>query len=120
MMNTRYFNRLIWAIIMIAFLGCENHSVPQKTVADTAVYYENPVFEPTFADPTIIKTDSGFYAYATEDYWENKDHLVAIIHSDDLVDWDYTGDAFTTKPSWKQGGIWAPNVFIYDGHYFML
>jgi arabinan endo-1,5-alpha-L-arabinosidase len=99
--------------------SCEKHAVPRKSASDTLVYYENPVFEPTFADPTIIATGEGFYAYATEDFWENKEHLVAIIHSSDLVDWNYIGDAFTEKPNWKQGGIWAPNVFTYDGRYFM-
>ena len=100
--------------------GCENASDPKKQVEDTLTYYTNPVFIPTFADPTLIKADDGyFYAYGTEDYWEGKDHLIAIIRSKDLVNWKYIGDAFSQKPAWKQGGLWAPNVFRYEGSYFM-
>ena len=111
--------KLMTIILSVSMAGCEKHTTPPKTDTDTLTYYLNPVFEPTFADPTIVKSGEGYYAYATQDYWENKDHLVPIIYSDDLVNWDYVGDAFQTKPSWKQGGIWAPSVFMYDGKYFM-
>jgi arabinan endo-1,5-alpha-L-arabinosidase len=101
-------------------MGCENSSDPKVVQEDTLTYYTNPVFAPTFADPTIVNADDGyFYAYATEDYWEGKDHLIAIIRSTDLVNWKYVTDAFQVKPSWKQGGLWAPNVFRFDGKYFM-
>jgi arabinan endo-1,5-alpha-L-arabinosidase len=104
---------------MIGLSGCESRSDTKPDEKDTLSYYQNPVFEPTFADPTIVETDSGFFAYATQDFWGNKDHLVPVIFSRNLTDWEYIGDAFTTRPSWKQGGIWAPNVFKHDGHYFM-
>lgn len=105
---------------LILSLGCEKSPEPKPVPEDTLIYYTNPVFEPTFADPTLVKADDGyFYAYGTEDYWEGKDHLIAIIRSADLVNWKYVSDAFQAKPSWKQGGLWAPNVFRYDGTYFM-
>ncbi|WP_431804075.1 hypothetical protein [Halobacillus andaensis] len=32
--------------------------------------YQNPVFEPVLADPSIIEGEDGyFYAYGTEDAW---------------------------------------------------
>jgi len=111
---------IILLAAMTISLGCEKPSNSGKQVEDTLTYYTNPVFEPTFADPTVVKADDGyFYAYGTEDYWEGKDHLVAVIRSKDLVKWSYLNDAFNTKPVWKQGGLWAPNVFRYDGKYFM-
>jgi arabinan endo-1,5-alpha-L-arabinosidase len=110
---------ILLASLMMA-TGCEKPSNPAKQAEDTLDYYTNPVFEPTFADPTIIKADDNYYyAYATEDFWEGKDHLVAVIRSTDLVKWTYLADAFAKKPAWKQGGLWAPNVFRYDGKYFM-
>ncbi len=110
----------ILLVSLMMTLGCEKTSSPVKQTEDTLVYYTNPVFEPTFADPTVIKADDDYYyAYATEDFWEGKDHLVAVIRSKDLVKWTYLGDAFTKKPAWKQGGLWAPNVFRYDSKYFM-
>jgi len=110
---------ILLAALMIS-PGCENTTEPVNQTEDTLTYYTNPVFEPTFADPTIVKADDGYYySYATEDFWEGKDHLVPVIRSKDLVKWTYLTDAFQTKPSWKQGGLWAPNVFRYDGKYFM-
>ncbi|MBN1791144.1 MAG: family 43 glycosylhydrolase [Bacteroidales bacterium] len=100
--------------------GCEKGTTPKDQSEDTLVYYTNPVFEPTFADPTLVKADDGyFYAYATEDFWEGGEHLIAIIRSPDLVNWKFVADAFTVKPDWKQGGLWAPNVFRYDNKYCM-
>lgn len=110
---------LLFASIMMSW-ACDKSSDPPEQPEDTLTYYTNPVFAPTFADPTIILAeDEYFYAYATEDYWEGKDHLVPVIRSKDLVKWTYLRDAFDNKPNWKQGGLWAPNVFRFDGSYFM-
>ncbi|MCH5720586.1 family 43 glycosylhydrolase [Niabella hibiscisoli] len=81
---------------------------PPKPVTE----YRNPVFTPILADPTVIKDPNSdyYYAYGTEDFWhtDNKNHLVAVVRSRDLVNWTYVSDAFTVKPNWKSaGGIWA-------------
>lgn len=84
--------------------------------------YKNPVFLPVFADPTIVKSDDGyFYGYATENEWvKGEVHVVPVIKSKNLVDWEYVSDAFETKPSWKNAGnIWAPDVTKVDGKYMM-
>ena len=86
--------------------------------------YTNPVFMPIMADPTVIQDPvSGFfYAYGTEDRWptDNKNHIVPIVRSKDLVNWTYAGDAFTAKPSWKSsGGVWAPDIALVNGKYHL-
>lgn len=84
--------------------------------------YQNPVFEPVFADPSIVKGDDGyFYAYATEDDWGDGAGLkvAPIIRSKNLVDWEYIGKAFETKPNWKDGWVWAPDVQKFNGKYYM-
>jgi len=88
---------------------------------DTSLYYKNPVFEPDLADPTIIKSpDNWFYAYGTENYWDGKSHrLVPVIKSRDLVNWEYVRDAFDIKPTWKPGGIWAPEITFHMGKFYM-
>ena len=84
-------------------------------------YYTNPVFEPVFADPTIIRGDDGmFYAYATSDTsrWDGerkplRTAFIPTIRSENLVDWEYVGDVFTsaTFPQWAKGrGLWAPDI----------
>ncbi|MCL6547593.1 MAG: family 43 glycosylhydrolase [Alicyclobacillus sp.] len=86
-----------------------------------SVPYRNPVFQPTFADPSVIRAPDGeFYAYATEDDWGNGiPHLVPVIRSRDLVHWKLVGDAFRTVPAWHEGGIWAPDVHAFRGKYYM-
>lgn len=85
-------------------------------------FYQNPVFEPVLADPTVVKFGEYFYAFGTEDNWgdEGGYHLVPIIRSIDLIHWQIAGDAFDKKPNWKpKGGIWAPDVTLVGEEFWM-
>ena len=84
--------------------------------------YTNPVI--TFssaADPTVIRTDEGFYLYATQtnDYW------VPIYFSKDLVNWEFKRSAFRNatrpKPDVLPGGgaFWAPEIRYINGKYVL-
>lgn len=87
-----------------------------------ATYYQNPVFEPDVADPTIIRGGDGwFYAYGTENTWTNGvHHLVPVLKSKNLIQWQFVRDAFASRPTWKAaGGIWAPDVTYMNGKYYM-
>lgn len=115
-------------VILFVLFSCGSKSVPSTPPPppppESTNTYVNPVFKPILADPTVIKDPASeyFYAYGTEDYWasDNKNHLVAIVKSKDLVNWSYVGDAFTIKPAWKtNGGIWAPDINIVDGKYYL-
>lgn len=84
--------------------------------------YQNPVFEPDLADPTFVRASDGwFYAYGTENTWEKGDHkVVPIVKSPDLINWQYVGEAFEHKPSWKpDGGIWAPCIVAKNNQYYL-
>ena len=85
--------------------------------------YKNPVFEPVLADPTAIKGDDGwFYAYGTMDDWGDGKgpRKIPVIRSKNLSQWAYVGEAFTTKPNWKdKGGIWAPDIAKVKGKYHL-
>jgi arabinan endo-1,5-alpha-L-arabinosidase len=90
------------------------------TAADTL--YQNPLFEPDLADPTVIRANDGwFYAYGTENEWASGiERLTPIVHSKDLVHWEYVADAFATKPAWKPTGyIWAPCIRFISGTYYL-
>lgn len=83
--------------------------------------YENPVYEPVFPDPTVVRAPDGiYYAYGSHqnrDVDENE-RLVPVLRSRDLVEWEYVGEAFDEKPNWKaEGNLWAPNVVRVDGRY---
>ncbi|WP_226873690.1 family 43 glycosylhydrolase [Microbispora sitophila] len=92
--------------------------------------YVNPVSRPfadTFADPSIIKGEDGWwYAYGTSDplrEGERTPHYLPISRSRNLSDWTYVGDAFSpaTLPKWADtaGGasLWAPDVRRVNGEY---
>jgi beta-xylosidase len=92
--------------------------------------YVNPVTAgtaDTFADPAVVRGRDGYwYAYGTTDpllEGEGVFHLVPILRSTDLVDWEYVGDAFTddTRPSYAADGaaLWAPDVRYVDGRWVM-
>lgn len=84
--------------------------------------YMNPVYEPIFADPSIIRApDRTFYAYGTQDAspaWNCDDAAIPILRSDDLIDWEYIGDVFEEWPNWKdEGFLWSPDIARHRGRY---
>jgi arabinan endo-1,5-alpha-L-arabinosidase len=92
--------------------------------------YTNPVskdFADTFADPAVIKGKDGFwYAYGTTDplrEGEKQFHTIPMARSDDLVNWEYMGDAFnaSNRPVWaaENGNLWAPDIRYLDGKYYL-
>jgi len=85
--------------------------------------YQNPVYEPVLADPSIIAADDGYYyAYGTEDAWGDLARTVPIpiVKSSDLIHWEYVGPAFEEKPSWKvSGDLWAPHIAYYNNQYVL-
>lgn len=115
----------IFVCVILACGGKDSNGVPApKPPPSDTTKYQNPVFKPILADPTVIKDPrSGwFYAYGTEDLWatDNEVHRVAIIRSRDLVTWTFVADAFTTKPTWKsQGGLWAPDINWINDQYYL-
>lgn len=79
--------------------------------------YQNPIIKTSLPDPTIIKVGKTFYLYATEDI-----RNTPIYKSDNLIDWEYVGTAFTdkTRPSIVAGGgIWAPDINYINGKYVL-
>lgn len=128
-LSGRWSQQFYWAILISGiFCGCtkaksQNETPPPPTPV-TVTEYRNPVFTPILADPTVIKDPGSdyYYAYGTEDFWhtDNKNHLVAIVRSKNLVNWTYVGDAFSSKPGWKSaGGIWAPDIAFVNGKYHL-
>lgn len=128
--NTPFSNLQIVKLIMVVnmlvcTLGCttgqnslSTENTPEKSL------YTNPVFEPILADPTVIREpETGmYYAYGTQDDWGdgNGSRLIPILRSADLVSWEVVGEAFATKPDWKdRGGLWAPDINLINGKYYL-
>jgi len=110
---------LIPITLMLFAWACTNNQNEEDlywtdppTSADTI--YQNPIFEPDLADPSVIRAADGwFYAYGTQNHWAHGiNRITPIIRSRNLVKWEYVADAFTpaSKPAWHNGGIWAPQI----------
>ncbi|MCM3574457.1 family 43 glycosylhydrolase [Mesobacillus subterraneus] len=120
--------KLIYAAVITGSLSIASCSGNDQQGADHEKtddpVYQNPVFEPVLADPSIIKGKDGyFYAYGTEDNWGDGwgPRYIPVVKSKDLVEWEYIGEAFEAvkKPNWKEGGLWAPDIVYHDGHYLL-
>lgn len=101
-----------------------NSSTSQKTT------YENPVWEPILADPSIIRDENGvWYAFGTEDSadWGSQGYgkkIGPILESRDLVNWDCVGSVFkmANSPVWSEtigAGLWAPDIQYVNGQYVL-
>jgi len=91
---------------------------------DATDHYHNPLYEPHFPDPTVIEADGTYYAYGTnmnrdDGSNDSEELLVPILSSTDLVNWTYEGEAFTSRPGWTYGSIWAPDIHYRNGQYAM-
>lgn len=112
---------LMGVLLIIGIIGCNQKGNGQTEEKGST--FQNPVYEPVLADPSIVKgEDDYYYAYGTEDAWgdHSKPVLVPITRSKNLVDWEYMGPAFESKPMWKgAGSIWAPHATKYKGKYYL-
>lgn len=127
-------NNIGISLIFLLLLCCSNSDKKDDSLDDpehqgkeaklNSDEYQNPVFEAVLADPSIIQNPDNkkFYVYATEVDWadDKGNRLVPILKSEDLVDWKNAGNAFDSKPNWKQdGGIWAPDINRVGDQYFL-
>lgn len=85
-------------------------------------HFTNPTYpDRVFADPTLVRVDGTYYAYASNMAMqpESAEELIPIAASDDLVEWTFVGEAMAEKPDWRDddASLWAPEVAYYDGEY---
>ena len=111
--------------------GDEATTTPVRTEA--SVTYTNPVSAgvvDTFPDPAMIRgKDGAWYAYGTTNpifnsTGETGEHILPILRSTDLVDWEYLGDVYPADaalPAYWAAGTrpWAPDIRYVDGSYHL-
>ncbi len=93
-------------------------TVPTALGSPTAT--GNPVISSVAPDPSVQRgADGAFHVYATSDDWgDGAGHrLIPHFRSFDLVEWEYVGDAFSSRPAWAPLGsvLWAPDVHVMPG-----
>ena len=149
-MKTKLFKLMgILAIILLSSspaLAADNNltiaaSVKEEINAANNGTYTNPLpivipgdgMVESCADPSIIYSqtpgDNYWYMYCTTDPLNDDDktgdnfnfHLIPMLRSTDLINWEYMGDAFTTRPDWLDptSGMWAPEIDFFDGLYYL-
>jgi arabinan endo-1,5-alpha-L-arabinosidase len=76
----------------------------------------NPVLNKNFPDPTVIRFNGRYYAYATQGDVSGKTWNIQVASSPDMQHWEPEGDALPRKPHWADStqDFWAPHV-LYDG-----
>ena len=73
----------------------------------------NPVIDRDYADPTVIRANGKYYAYATQGNREGKSIHIMVSSSTNLQNWKFEGDALPVMPNWSNSEFWAPHV-VYD------
>jgi beta-xylosidase len=69
-----------------------------------------------FADPSIIKTKSGYFAIGTSSEWAP--HF-PIYTSKNLQNWKQVGFVFDKAPDWTSGSFWAPEYYFHNNTYYI-
>jgi GH43 family beta-xylosidase len=80
--------------------------------------YQNPVYDSDFADPFVIKTAGGYYAYGTAAPGADG-RMFPVLRSDDLVHWEKLGGALMPLIEPRGFSYWAPEVAEKDGRYYL-
>lgn len=75
-----------------------------------------PVIAGDFADPSIIRVDSIYYATGTSSEWAP---YYPIYRSSNLRDWRQSGYVFDKAPEWTTGSFWAPEYYKIGNTYFV-
>lgn len=88
-----------------------------------AVHPGNPVWPGYFADPFVLRTPTGYFAYGTGETVERNStgelRAFKILRSPDLVTWTVAGAALPVASESEQHVYWAPEVAVYKGRYHL-
>src|SRR4051812_20456167 len=92
--------------------GTTEHVVSSQE--DSAKGKENPVIPGDFADPSVIRKDSLYYASGTSSEWAPH---YPLFQSTNLLNWHQIGYALLKTPAWASASFWAPELFYFRGTY---
>jgi GH43 family beta-xylosidase len=79
-----------------------------------------PVWSGYFADPHVIRTPEGYFAYGTgSPHDDSADSVFPMLRSADLIEWEYVGKALIHPAGLEEMHYWAPEVAQSGGRYFL-
>jgi GH43 family beta-xylosidase len=82
------------------------------------LHYQNPIYPGEFADPFVLKTARGYFAYGTAPAGADG-RIFPVLHSDNLADWRLLGGALAPLKDVRGFSYWAPEVAEKDGRYYL-
>lgn len=104
-------------LLAVFFTSCKENKENTNDLAEPETF-SNPL-DVEFGDPYILNDEDGkFYMYGTGGGAEEG---FATYSSIDLVNWEFEGQVYrgNTENSWAIDAFWAPEVYKFDGKYYM-
>ncbi|MEQ9288030.1 MAG: family 43 glycosylhydrolase [Cyclobacteriaceae bacterium] len=94
-------------VVVVTMLGWVS-GYAQSDQIEQNEFYTNPIMPGNWSDPGIIKVGDDYYSMCSSNEWQPG---VPIVHSKDLVNWEYIGHAFLENPLLNAGetfrGVWG-------------
>jgi xylan 1,4-beta-xylosidase len=89
--------------LRLSFLAVVMAALPMR-----AAEFTNPILRGDWSDPGMIRVGDDYYSCRSTFGWQPG---IPIVHSRDLMHWEYLGHAFTTLPQLApgdtRGGVWG-------------
>lgn len=85
--------------------------------ASVTFEWENPVWDGYLADPQVLRTKDGYYAYGTGPARDGRQF--PVLHSRDFSRWTFVGNALETLADPAVKAYWAPEVAEKDGRFYL-
>ncbi len=101
---------LLAALVILPMTG--------RAQAQPAFRYTNPVIHMDFSDPDVCRVGEDYYLTASSFHFFPG---LPVLHSRDLVNWEWTGAALTdyAEPLRPGEGVWAPAIRYHDGWFYI-
>jgi xylan 1,4-beta-xylosidase len=94
--------KLLVCLLAMMLGGCYDALGPAEKM------YHNPIVQGDWSDPGVIRVGEDYYSCRSSFGWQPG---IPIIHSRDLLHWEYVGHAFQSHPKLNAGdtrtGIWG-------------
>jgi beta-xylosidase len=121
-------NQLLRLLCLMALLGRLSAAADTWVSDNGNGTYSNPLFYEEFSDPDMIRVGEDYYFTGTT---MHANPGLAVLHSKDLVNWEFLGYAFDRLdlgPAFRlEGGreiygqgIWAPSFRYHNGTFYIL
>lgn len=103
--GARMFTILLLSALLFALCLYTGEAANEKP------YYSNPIVKGDWSDPALIRVGNDFYSLRSTFGWQPG---LTIIHSKDLINWEYIGYAYITHPAILPGdtthGCWGAEM----------